>query len=155
MCRLVTYKSASWSWWILKLTYLKVTCGVVFPHLSCVVSCVCRTTAEGHRDQVVLQTGLLSPNGPGWKSGRDQRRQHQLLWADDTTPTHRNAAFHIFSPPNDQMTTTKKKGVYLVLITTQEVKSKKKKWMCCSLTGTFKSPRINTLQVSFDTSQHL
>lgn len=49
---------------------------------------LCRTTAEGHSDQVVLQTGLLSPDGPGWKSGWDQRRQHQLLLVHPYTHTH-------------------------------------------------------------------
>lgn len=64
----------------MKLTYLKVIrVRQVFTYLSCVLFSVCRTTAEGHSDQVVLQTGLLSSDGPGWKSGRDQRRQHQLL----------------------------------------------------------------------------
>lgn len=47
---------------------------------------LCRTTAEGHSDQVVLQAGLLSPDGPGWKYGWDQRRQHQLLWVDTGIP---------------------------------------------------------------------
>lgn len=87
--RSVICKSASWSWSIVKLTYLKVICvRQVFTYLSCVLFSVCRTTAEGHSDQVVLQTGLLSPDGPGWKSGRDQRRQHQLLWADNLTRIH-------------------------------------------------------------------